>query len=75
MDLWSKKNLFSKFIFLCSVCAMVFYLIFSIILTPFALNKSRMLLSNENLSSFIPSVKSQQFSDSFEGFTFIVKKE
>ena len=75
--LWTsgvRKIYLVNLFFLCSVCAMVFYLIFSVILTPFALNKSRMLLSNENLSSFIPSVKSQQFSDSFEGFTFIVKK-
>ena len=40
-----------------------------------ALNKSRNLLTNENLNSFLPTVKSQQFSDSFKGFTIIVEKK
>ena len=40
-----------------------------------ALNKSRKLLSYESLNSFLPTVRSQQFSDSFKGFTFIVEKK
>ena len=54
---------------------MIFYLIFTTFVTPNALNKSRKLLSYENLNSFLPTVKSQQFSDSFKGFTFIVEKK
>ena len=56
--------------FLISVIILVFYLVLSLFITPFALNKSRQLLSNENLNSFLPTVKTQQFSDAFKGFTF-----
>ena len=54
---------------------MIFYLILTTFITPNALNKSRKLLTYENLNSFLPTVKSQQFSDSFKGFTFIVEKK
>ena len=47
-------------------------LILSIFITPTTLNKSRHLLSSENLSSILPTLKIQQFSDSFKGLTFIV---
>ena len=48
---------------------------FSTFLTPLALNKSRLSLSDDNLNSFLPTIRSQQFSDSFKGFTFIVEKK
>ena len=48
---------------------------FSSYLTPLALNKSRKLLGQENLNSFLPTIRSQQFSDSFKGFTFFVDKK
>ncbi len=54
---------------------LIFYLILSTILTPIALNKSRQLLNNDKFNSFLPTIKSQQFSDSFKGFTFIVEKK
>ena len=54
---------------------MIFYLILTTFITPNALNKSRNLLAYENLNSFLPTVKSQQFSDSFKGFTIIVEKK
>ena len=46
-------------------------------MTPAALNKSRQLLGNDNLTSFLPTIRVQQFSDSFNGTTLIVddKKE
>ena len=58
-----------------SFTIIIFYLIFSTIITPFALNKSRQLLSKDQLNSFLPTVRSQQFSDAFKGFTFIVEKK
>ena len=61
--------LFSSFIIL------VLYLLLSTFLTPLALNKSRQLLSNENFNSFVPTIRTQQFSDSFKGFTFIVERK
>ena len=39
-----------------------------------ALNKSRNILSNNQINSFLPTVRTQQFSDSFSQFTFFVEK-
>ncbi len=61
--------------FMISVFISIFYLILSTVLTPIALNKSRKLLSQEQFNSFLPTVKTQQFSDSFKGFTFLVEKK
>ena len=60
---------------LVSIFIIFFYLIFSAFLTPIALNKSRQLLSDDQLNSFLPTVRPQQFTDSFKGFTFIVEKK
>ena len=66
-----KFNLF----FIISIFILIFYLIFSSILTPLALNKSRNLLNKEGFNSFLPTIRVQQFSDSFKGFTFIVEEK
>ena len=58
-----------------STIILIIYLILSTFLTPLALNKSRQLLNSDKLNSFLPTVRPQQFSDSFKGFTFIVKKK
>ena len=39
------------------------------------MNKSRQLLGKDQLNSFLPTIRSQQFTDSFKGFTFIVEKK
>ena len=54
---------------------MIFYLFMSIFLTPAALNKSRQLLAKDNFNSFLPTIRSQIFTDSFKGFTFKVNKK
>lgn len=64
-------NLFLFFSFFISIL----YLIFSTVITPSALNKSRQLLSSEDFTSFLPTIKVQQFSDSFKGVTFIVDQK
>jgi lipopolysaccharide export LptBFGC system permease protein LptF len=64
-------NLFS----FISILILIFYLILSTFLTPLALNKSRHLLSEDQLNSFLPTIRTHQFSDSFKGFTFIVEKK
>ena len=69
-----KINVVNLFL-LSSVAALIFYISLSTFFTPLALNKSRQLLSVDQLNSFLPTVKSQQFSDSFKGFTFIVEKK
>ena len=69
-----KIQLVNLFI-LISTFIVAVYLIFSIFLTPLALNKSRQLLSNDNLNSFLPTIKSNQFSDTFKGFTYIAERK
>ena len=76
--LWTsgvKKMKIVNLFFVSSVLIAILYLFFSIFFTPYALNKSRLLLGNDQLNSFLPIVKTQQFTDSFEGFTFIVEKK
>ena len=76
--LWTSgvKKIYLVHLFLISsIIILTVYLIFTTFLTPLALNKSRLLLSNENFGSFVPTVRKQQFSDSFEGFTFIVENK
>ena len=76
--LWTsgvKKIQLVNLLLFTSLITLISYLILSIILTPIALNKSRQLLSKDQLNSFLPTIRSQQFSDSFKGFTFIVEKK
>ena len=76
--LWTSgvKKIYLVHLFLItSTIILAIYLIFTTLLTPLALNKSRQLLSNENFGSFVPTVRTQQFSDSFKGFTFIVENK
>ncbi len=76
--LWTsgvKKIHLVNLIVISSLSILIFYLLLSVFLTPLALNKSRNLLSQDQLNSFLPTVRSQQFSDSFRGFTFIVDKK
>ena len=76
--LWTsgvKKLTIVNLFFFTSIFILVFYLIFSTLVTPFALNKSRGLLSQDGFNSFIPTIRVQQFSDSFKGFTFLVENK
>ena len=76
--LWTsgvKKIELVNLILLSSITVLIFNLMLSAFLTPLALNKSRQLLSQDKLNSFLPTIRSQQFSDSFKGFTFIVDKK
>ena len=76
--LWTsgeKKIYVVNLFFFSSVVVLIFYLLLSTLITPLALNKSRLLLSSQNLNSFLPTVRMQQFNDSFKGFTFIVEKK
>ena len=75
MDFWSKKIQLVNLLLYISTIVLIFYLILSIFLTPFILNKSRALLSKDQLNSFLPTIRTQQFSDSFKGFTFMVNKK
>ena len=76
--LWTsgvKKIQLVNILFLTSIIVLILYLFFSTYITPLALNKSRQMLSNSTYNSFLPTIRTQQFSDSFKGFTFIVEKK
>ena len=76
--LWTsgvKKIQIVNLFFFISLIVTFLYLIFSIFLTPLALNKSRILLGDEKITSFVPTVREQQFSDSFNGLTFVVDEK
>jgi lipopolysaccharide export LptBFGC system permease protein LptF len=76
--LWSagvKKIKVVNLFLLIGIITMSLYLIFSTYITPLALNKSRKLLNTEQFNSFLPTIKQQQFSDSFKGFTMIVEEK
>ncbi len=76
--LWTsgiKKIQVVNLMFFTSLMVLLFYIILSAFVTPIALNKSRQLLSEDQLNSFLPTIRTQQFSDSFKGFTFIVEKK
>ena len=76
--LWTagiKKLTLVNIFFVVSIFILFLYLIFSTFITPMALQKSRSLLNKENFDSFLPTVRVQQFSDSFKGFTFFVEKK
>jgi len=76
--LWTsgvKKLKIVNLLFFVSIFVLFFYIIFSAFVTPYALNKSRNLLNKEGFNSFLPTIRVQQFSDSFIGFTFIVEEK
>ena len=76
--LWTsgvKKIQITKLFLIVSFMILIIYIFLSAVLTPVALNKSRQLLSKDQMNSFLPTIRSQQFSDSFKGFTYIVKKK
>ena len=76
--LWTsgvKKITVVNLFLVISFIIFIFYLILTTILTPLALNKSRQLLSQEQINSFLPTVRAQQFNDSYRGFTFVVGKK
>ena len=70
-----KKIQLVNLLFSFSIVILLIYLLFSSFLTPLALNKSRQLLGQDKLNSFLPTIRAQQFSDSFKGFTFFVDKK
>lgn len=76
--LWTagiKKSFILNLLLFSSLTVMILYLIFSTYLTPLSLSKSRTLLSESKFNSILPTIRPQQFSDSFKGFTFFVEKK
>ena len=75
--LWTsgvKKIKLVNILVLTSILVTILYLILSTFLTPLALNKSRQMLSNENFNSFLPTIRTQQFSDPLKDLRLLLKK-
>ena len=75
MVLWSKKKKIVHLLFYISAIVFLVYLLLTIIITPYYLSKSRQLLSNDKVNSFLPTIKKKQFSDTFKNFTFFVENK
>ena len=76
--LWTssvKKIQIVHLLFISSIFILLLNLLLSIFITPALLNKSRAILSENNFSSFSPTIRVQEFSDSFSGLTFIVDEK
>ena len=76
--LWTsgvKKIVIVNLLLFISFVVIIIYLLFSTFLTPLALSKSRDMLSQSQFNSFLPTIRPNQFSDSFKGFTFFVEKK
>ena len=76
--LWTvgvKKMHLVNIFFFTSILAVIVYLLLSTFLTPLSLNKSRFLLNQEEYNSILPTLKTQQFNDSFKGLIFFVEKK
>ena len=76
--LWTsgvKKIQLVHLFFSFSLLVTILYILFSVFVTPYALNKSRQLLGTNSETSFLPTIKMQQFNDSFTGLTFIVDEK
>ena len=76
--LWTsgvKKIYLVNLFLISSVLILLVYLTLSTFLTPLALHKSRLILNDDQLNSLLPAVKSQRFTDTFKGMTFIVNEK
>ena len=76
--LWTagvKKIQITNIFFYSSIIIMIIYLLFTTLITPFSLNKSRYLLNQEEYNSILPTLKTQEFNDTFKGLIFFVEKK
>ncbi len=73
--LWTSgvaKSKITHLFFLISVFILLVYIIFSTIITPTALNKSRGLIKQSGVDTITNLIKPNAFSDAFKGLTFYV---
>ena len=76
--LWTsgvKKIQIVNLFFYISMIILIVHLTLTIIITPYFLNKSRILMSSDNANSLLPTIKRDQFSDTFKKFTFFVQNK
>ena len=74
MDKWSKKIKIVNLFFFLSILILLFQLLFSVLITPYSLNKSRNLIKDSAINSASLIVKINNFSDTLKNTTFFVEK-
>ena len=70
----SKLRLANLFLSLSIVITLI-HLLFSSLITPYTLNKSRSTLTNDELGNFSINMRENTFTDTFAGITFFVEKK
>ena len=76
--LWTsgvKKIKLVNLFFVASLIVLIFYLIFSVFLTPTMMNKSRHLLAKDEFNSILPTLRTNEFNNSFKNLIFFVEKK
>ena len=76
--LWTSgvaKSKITHLFFLISIFILLIYIIFSTIITPTALNKSRGLIKQSGVDTVTNLLKPNAFSDAFKGLTFYVSEK
>ena len=76
--LWTSgvgKYKITNLFFLISLIIFLIYIIFSTIITPTALNKSRALIKQSGVDTVSNLIKPNIFSDTFKGLTFYVEEK
>lgn len=76
--LWTsgvKKMKLVNLFLVASLTVLIFYLVFSVFLTPTMMNKSRQLLVKDEYNSILPTLKTNEFNDSFKNLIFFVEKK
>jgi len=76
--LWTSgvaKSKITNLFFLLSLFIFLIYIIFSTIITPTALHKSRTLVKQSGVDTVANLIKPNNFSDTFKGLTFYVEEK
>tara|TARA_Y200000002_G_scaffold381553_1_gene395902 strand:+ start:2299 stop:3441 length:1143 start_codon:yes stop_codon:yes gene_type:complete len=76
--LWTSgvaKSKITNLFFIISIFIFLIYLVFSTIITPTALNKSRSLVKESRVDTVASLIKPNAFSDTFKGLTFFVEEK
>ncbi len=76
--LWTSgiaKYQITNLFFRASLLVLIFYILFSTIITPTALNKSRNLIKKSGVDTVTNLIKPNVFADTFKGLTFYIGKK
>ncbi len=73
--LWTSgvsKSQITNLFFRVSLIVLIFYILFSTVITPTALNKSRNIIKKSGVDTITSLIKPNVFADTFKGLTFYI---